>query len=169
MVRFGGMHGVFGSGSFFRWFERGDIKYLILDLLAEKPRHGYEIIKELEARFCGFYTPSAGSVYPTLQMLEDLGFVRSQEGEGKKTYEITDKGREELKEHQAKVGSIWDATEHWQSFRMHDLNDLFEELSDLKKVVRGKMRAHGLTAEKLKKIQKIISSAKNEILEVLKS
>jgi DNA-binding PadR family transcriptional regulator len=55
-------------------FEQGDLKYVILRLLAEKPRHGYEIIKELEDRFSGAYAPSAGTVYPTLTLLEDLGY-----------------------------------------------------------------------------------------------
>jgi DNA-binding PadR family transcriptional regulator len=53
-----------------RFFEKGDLKYVILDLLKDKPRHGYEIIRALEDRFHGF-TPSAGSVYPTLQLLDD--------------------------------------------------------------------------------------------------
>jgi len=171
MVRFGGFYGGFGGyGPFFRrWFEKGDIKYLILDLLTDKPRHGYEIIKELESRFCGFYTPSAGSVYPTLQMLEEMGLVKSKERDGKRIYEITDKGREDLKAHKEKVDSIWDHTETWESFRMHDLNDLFEEIADLKKMVRSKMRAHGFTQEKLKKIQKIILKAKEDIVAVLRS
>ena len=171
MVRFGGFYGGFGGiGPFFgRWFEKGDIKYLILDLLNDKPRHGYEIIKELESKFCGFYSPSPGSVYPTLQMLEEMGLVKSEERDGKRIYEITDKGKTELKQHKKKVDSLWDNMEHWESFHMHDLNDLFEELADLKKMVRMKMRAHGFTQEKLRKIQKIISKAKDEIITILKS
>jgi len=55
-----------------RLFEQGDLKYVILRLLEEKPRHGYEIIKDLEGRFGGSYAPSPGTVYPTLTMLEDL-------------------------------------------------------------------------------------------------
>ena len=55
-------------------FEQGDLKYVILHLLAEKPRHGYEVIKELEVRFAGSYAPSAGTVYPTLSLLEDMGY-----------------------------------------------------------------------------------------------
>ncbi len=51
-----------------RMFEKGDFKYILLDLLKEKPSHGYEIIRALEDRFHGFYVPSAGSVYPTLQL-----------------------------------------------------------------------------------------------------
>ncbi len=170
MVRFGSFYGG-GFGPFFKgqWFERGDMKYLILDLLSEKPRHGYEIIKQLEARFCGFYSPSPGSVYPTLQMLEDQGFVKSKEQDGKRTYEITEEGRQEVKKQKERVGSFRDRSERWKNFRMDDLNDLFEDLADLKKFVRMKMHAHGLTDEKMKRIRKIISHAKEEILDVLKT
>ena len=170
MVRFGVGFGGFGNPYFrFRWFERGHIKYVILDLLSEKPRHGYEIMKELEARSSGFYTPSAGSVYPTLQLLEDLELVKSHEANGRKVYEITEKGKQELKEQKEKVGNPWDRSERWQQFKMEDLNDLFEDLGDLKKFVRMRMQAHGMTPEKMKRIKKIISEAKEEILEVLKN
>ena len=81
-----------------RMFEKGDLKYVILDLLAEKPRHGYEVIRELEERFGGFYSPSPGAVYPTLQMLEDLGYVTSSQQDGKRTYEITEDGRKFIAE-----------------------------------------------------------------------
>ena len=171
MVRFGGFYSKFGGGfgPFFRGFERGDIKYLVLDLLMQKPRHGYEIIKELESRYCGFYTPSAGTVYPTLQMLEDLDLVKSNEQDGKRIFEITEKGKEELKNRKERVDSIWDQAEHWKSFKLEDLNDLFEDLAELKKFVRMKMHSRGLTAEKMKRIRKIVSQAREEILEVLKS
>ena len=92
-----------------RLFEQGDLKYVILRLLEEKPRHGYEIIKELESRFGGSYAPSPGTVYPTLTMLEDLGFARvvPEEG-GKKIYEITDEGRKHLAEHSTTVDDIFE-------------------------------------------------------------
>src|SRR5437773_2172688 len=73
-------------------FEAGEVKYVILRLLKEKPRHGYEIMKALEERMGGWYSPSAGTVYPTLQLLEDLGHVRVEESEGKKVYHITPAG-----------------------------------------------------------------------------
>ena len=168
MVRFGGFYRNF---RFYpgKWFERGDIKYLVLDLLKEKPMHGYEIMKELESRFYGFYAPSAGTVYPTLQMLEELDWVRSKDDGSKKIYEITDEGLAELKKERGKVDNLWEMTEGWEFCGMPDLNDLFEELGDLKKFVRMRMKARGLNAEKLKKIRKIITSAKDEILEVLKA
>lgn len=169
MVRFGGFYSGFGGGfgPFFR--EKGNLKYLILDLLADKPRHGYDIIKELESRYCGFYAPSPGTVYPTLQLLEDMGLVVSTQQDGKRTYEITQKGKEELKQRKERVDNMWDQAEAWKSHRMEDLNDLFEDLAELKKFVRMKMHARGLSAEKMKKIRKIIAQAKEDILAILKS
>ena len=92
-----------------RMFEQGDLRYVVLRLLEEKPRHGYEIIKALEERFGGTYAPSPGVVYPTLQLLEDLGYARIVPGDqGKKTYEITDAGRQYLGENRDTVDSIFD-------------------------------------------------------------
>ena len=102
-------------------------------------------------------------------MLEDLGFVKSKEQEGKKIYEITDEGRAELKQQKERISGFKERAERWKHFRMDDLNDLFEDLADLKKFVRMKMHARGLTDEKMRKIRKIISNAKEEILDVLRS
>jgi DNA-binding PadR family transcriptional regulator len=92
-----------------RMFEQGDLRYVILRLLEEKPRHGYEIIKALEERFNGAYAPSPGVVYPTLQLLEDQGYARVRPvEEGKKVYEITDAGRAYLAENRETVDSIFE-------------------------------------------------------------
>src|SRR5690349_24715819 len=91
-----------------RWFESGDMKYVILKLLKDKPRHGYEVMKELEERMHGCYSPSPGTVYPTLQWLEDEGLVKVQEVDGKKVYELTDQGRAFLDEHKDVVEEIFD-------------------------------------------------------------
>jgi len=72
---------------------RGDIKFLILAVLAEGPRHGYDIIAELEEKSNGRYRPSPGSVYPTLTMLEEGGFITGEQAEGKRVFTITDAGR----------------------------------------------------------------------------
>jgi DNA-binding PadR family transcriptional regulator len=82
-----------------RMFGHGHLKFVLLDLLQERPKHGYEMIKDLQDRSSGFYTPSAGAVYPTLQLLEDRGWVTSETVEGKKVYAITDDGRAALAEH----------------------------------------------------------------------
>jgi len=92
-----------------RMFEQGDLKYVILQLLSEKPRHGYEVIKALEERLGGAYSPSPGAVYPTLTMLEDLGYARATtEESGKKIYEITAEGRTYLEENKGAVDEIFD-------------------------------------------------------------
>ena len=72
---------------------RGDVRAAILTLLAEQPRHGYEIIKEIAERSGGFWRPSPGSVYPTLQLLADEGLVTSRDEGGKKLFELTEAGR----------------------------------------------------------------------------
>lgn len=95
-------HGPHGHGH--RFFGRGDLKFALLELLQERPMHGYEMMKALEQKSGGFYAPSAGSVYPTLQMLEDRGLVTVSEVEGKKVYTITDAGRAALTEHQREQG-----------------------------------------------------------------
>ena len=92
-----------------RIFEQGDLKYVILQLLEEKPRHGYDVIKELEERFAGTYSPSPGTVYPTLAMLEDMGYARARtEDGGRKIYEITDEGKAYLEENRGTVTDIFD-------------------------------------------------------------
>ncbi|WP_156911816.1 PadR family transcriptional regulator [Salibacterium aidingense] len=83
-----------------RFFKRGDIKIVLLKLLQEQPRHGYELIKVLEEKFKGFYSPSPGSVYPTLQMLEDQDLVNIIKEGRKKVYHLTEEGRSYLENHQ---------------------------------------------------------------------
>lgn len=74
---------------------RGDVRAAILALLAEGPLHGYQIIQDIEKRSNGAWKPSAGSVYPTLQLLADEGLIQAKEAAGRKTYSITDSGKEE--------------------------------------------------------------------------
>ncbi len=90
-----------------RMFEQGDLKFVILQLLADKPRHGYEIIKDLEERSGGRYSPSPGTVYPTLTLLEDMGYasVTPVDG-GKKVYAITDAGRAYLADNRSTVDDV---------------------------------------------------------------
>jgi DNA-binding PadR family transcriptional regulator len=98
-------------------FGHGDLKFVVLSLLAEKPRHGYEIIRELEDRFGGTYSPSPGTVYPTLSLLEDLGYATARAEEGnRKVFEITDEGRKYLEQNQSVVDDIFGRVEEMGSF-----------------------------------------------------
>ncbi len=114
-------HG-WGGGSF--QARRGDIRPILLGVLAERPMHGYEIIRYLEDRSHGLWRPSPGSVYPTLQLLEEEELVRSHDEGGKKIYELTDRGRDEAKAAQS--------TDHFERGREH-----FERLGEIYAVIAG--------------------------------
>jgi DNA-binding PadR family transcriptional regulator len=90
------MHEIFGPlREGFAAVRRGKVRPLILAVLHDRPMHGYQVIQELEARTGGRWRPSAGTIYPTLQLLEDEGMVRTEEADGRKVYVLTDAGREE--------------------------------------------------------------------------
>jgi DNA-binding PadR family transcriptional regulator len=90
----GHRHGHGRGGRIGRFLEHGDLRFVVLALIETQPRHGYELIRELEDRTGGAYRPSPGVIYPTLSMLEDEGFVRPAAAEGgRKLYEITEEGR----------------------------------------------------------------------------
>jgi DNA-binding PadR family transcriptional regulator len=148
-------------------FYKGDLKYVILDLLKDKPSHGYEIIRELESRFQGFYTPSAGSVYPTLQMLEDMGYVQSAEQDGKKIYTITEEGRKFLAEQTGAIDKIKEQMEDWWNFEgRQDIQDIYEDLRRIGFSIRAEARR--MAPEKLVKIKDIIGKSFNDIEKVIR-
>ena len=91
-----------------QWFDSGDMKYVILKLLRDRPMHGYEVMKALEEETQGCYRPSPGTVYPTLQWLEDEGLVEAEDKDGKKVYHITDAGLDFLDENETTVEDIFD-------------------------------------------------------------
>jgi DNA-binding PadR family transcriptional regulator len=90
-----------------RFFEAGEIRLAILSLLAEGPKHGYQLMKEMSERSGGTYRASAGSVYPTLQQLEDEGMVRADTQNGRRVYHLTAAGRRELANDPEGVRRIW--------------------------------------------------------------
>ncbi len=101
----GRRHG--GPGRPGRFFEHGDLRLVALHLIAEKPRHGYEIIKEIEEQSGGAYTPSAGAVYPTLTLLQELGQLTVADGpDGRKLHTITDEGAAALVANRKTVDAV---------------------------------------------------------------
>lgn len=108
-------------------FRHGAMRLYLLKLLDEQPRHGYEVISLLEDRFLGFYSPSAGTVYPRLAKLESEGLVEHEEAEGRKVYRLTAAGREELAQHLDELRSLE--------------ADLTKSVTDLAKDVRSEVRS----------------------------
>ena len=91
-----------------RFFEHGALRFVVLALIAEKPAHGYELIKQIEDKVGGAYTPSAGVVYPTLTLLEETGLIEVAAAEGnKKLYAITEAGRETIAANRAQVDAMF--------------------------------------------------------------
>ena len=112
---FGGWDGLRGGGrrGGGRMFGHGDLKLLLLALIEQQPRHGYELIRMIEEMFHGQYTPSPGAIYPTLAMLEDMGYASVENEAGnRKLYAITDEGRAFLDENRAAVDAATARTEH---------------------------------------------------------
>jgi DNA-binding PadR family transcriptional regulator len=99
---------------------------VILDLVNEQPRHGYDIIRALEEQFEGLYSPSPGTVYPTLSLLEDQGFIVSDQQEGKKVYRTTEAGQAEVAKHADTLRAIRDRI---------GARPVFESLGDVRPIV----------------------------------
>ena len=149
-------------------FEKGDLKYVILDLLKDRPAHGYEVMRELEGRFRGLYSPSPGSVYPTLQMLEDLGYVAATQQDGKKVYEITDEGRGFLEENRRSVENIWSRVGGgWDPEVAAGLHEMKHEMMGLGRLSGREMHEGRLDEEKLRRIREVVARAAREIEGIL--
>jgi DNA-binding PadR family transcriptional regulator len=152
-------------------FEQGDLKYVILQLLDEKPRHGYEIIKALEERFGGMYSPSAGTVYPTLTLLEDLGYARvNVEDGGKKVYAITDEGRAYLAQNKSAVDDIFERiSELGATFLSDGMMDVNRAIKDVARATyRGAPRVFR-DKEAVARIKEALDRAAREIEEIVRA
>ncbi len=164
-----GPGGPFGSGNEGgRFFGRGDMKFVLLELLQERPMHGYEMIKALEEKTGGFYTPSPGSIYPTLQMLEDGGMVTSAEVEGKKVYTITDAGRASLAERHSNQEGF--AGPPWMRWRGHGGHGPKPEMQALRSEVAETARLLAIAGrmalqdpEKLARLRSVIERTRSEL------
>jgi len=165
-----GPFGPMGEGQ--RFFGRGDVKFALLELLQERPMHGYEMMKALEEKSGGFYTPSPGSIYPTLQMLEDRGLVSVQEVEGKKVYSITDAGRAMLAERQKNdedfAGPPW---RRWHERSGHraapEMQALRSEASELVRLFAIAGRVSLQDPERLARLRSIIEQTRKELTDMI--
>ena len=143
------------KGEFMR-MRRGDIKFHLLEILKETPRHGYEIISELEKQ-SGGYRPSPGSVYPTLQMLEEGGFLTGEQIDGKKVYTITEEGLKLLEERGAKPFEA--------NPKMARAFEMRKSLMKLGAAVMDGMRDSD--EETVKKIDEIVNKARRDVYSIL--
>ena len=115
-------------------FGRGDLKFMVLRVLAERPMHGYDVMRALESESRGCYRASPGSIYPTLQMLEDEGYLSAAKEGGKKVYTVTPEGHAFLGENEERVEKIYerihDATDRFFGQDMENLMSAFSKLAE---------------------------------------
>lgn len=149
-------------------FESGEMKFVILRLLKEKPRHGYEVIRALEEKLGGVYTPSAGTVYPTLQLLEDEGYVRVVETDGKKVYHVTPEGERYLEEHGDLLDEILDRVrETVRQFTGGGVGEVQEAFARLAGITFKRAWRRGPDDPALKRVAEILRKAAEEIEQAL--
>lgn len=131
-------------------FKHGRLRLYLLKLLDESPRHGYDVIRDLEDRFMGLYSPSAGTVYPRLSRLEEEGLVEHSEADGRKTFSITEAGRAELRDRHSELadlekeiaGSVRDLANEIRSDVRSSVQDLRAGLKSAARDVRRETRHH---------------------------
>lgn len=166
---FGSAHGFFHRhsrpGGRRRMFEQGDLRFVVLKLISEKPSHGYEIIKAIEERVGGAYAPSPGIIYPTLTLLEEMGAIRVQDTEGpRKLYAITPDGEDLLRQNQASVEAIFG--------RMADIHaqqgggpapQIVRAMENLRTALKLRLAQGSLNAEQIETIARCLDEAARSI------
>jgi len=151
---------MFGWGTAGPRVRRGDVRAAILALLAERPMHGYEMIQELEARSGGMWRPSAGSIYPTLQLLEDEGLIRSEPGGDRRRFSLTDAGRKAVDEREGPPP--WEAAGHGPGGHGGQLREAGFQ------VAAAVMHAASTgSEEQVAKVREILVDARRRIYDVL--
>ncbi|WP_296001280.1 PadR family transcriptional regulator [Rugamonas sp.] len=148
-----------GGGRGPKMFDAGAMRYVVLQMIAEKPRHGYEIIKELEQRSGGSYTPSPGAIYPLLSMLLDMGHVSATADGNKKLHTITPEGEAFLAENRQFVDAILARMSEPGDAR----DDLRAVMHELKNAVISKARDGNPDAGRLDQIRAILRRATAEV------
>ena len=148
-----------------RMFGSGELRLVLLALVAEAPRHGYELIKAIEELSGGNYAPSPGVVYPTLNLLTDEGLIAEQAGEGaRKSFAVTEAGRQEL---DARVDEFEAIVERLKALaeerERHNAPPLKRAMANLFMAVRARMAAGELDREVLHKIADVLDEAARKI------
>jgi DNA-binding PadR family transcriptional regulator len=149
--------------------ERGTVRWLVLDAIADRARHGYEVIQVIAERSGGAYKPSPGVVYPTLQMLEEMGHVRSTTRDERKVYEITADGKRELAEHADDVREFYRGDDDPADWRRNagDVSRLMSRVARLMAMFKFALRRGTLRPSTMRKIRTILDDALSKIEDLL--
>lgn len=147
-----------------RLFEQGELRFVILSYIAEKPAHGYEIMKGIAEQMGGAYAPSAGVIYPTLSQLEDEGLATVVAEGGKKLYTITDAGRKELEANRERIESLLKRIrEVGEAFGSGRTPQIMRAIHNFKLALKLRVGRGDLTPEQIGKLAAIIDAAAREV------
>jgi DNA-binding PadR family transcriptional regulator len=159
-----GRHGGGFGGREARMFDSGELRLVILALIAEKPRHGYEIIKALGERVGGDYSPSPGVVYPTLTMLEDMGYASvNQDAANRKDYTLTPEGEKFLGDNKAQVDAIFARLDGVNKAASSGMGSVVRAMLNLRATTRLRLHDRGATAEQIQAITDALDAAAKAI------
>jgi DNA-binding PadR family transcriptional regulator len=144
-----------------RMFEQGDLRWVVLRLVSDQPRHGYELIKAIEDLVGGGYSPSPGVIYPTLTLLEELGYVSVAPAEGgRKLFTITEVGTEQLAAHRASVEALFERMAGIRQRRAGAYPPpLARALENLSAAIRLKVEAAPLSDDQVRAVAEVLDAA----------
>lgn len=157
-----GRHGGWGPGR----IERGALRFVLLDALRSGPRHGYELIKEIEERTHGRYVPSAGAIYPTLQHLAHRGLIGAAEEGDRRVYSLTEAGQAKLEAIRERVEAFWaHFAEAPSPASRHEVEFLGEELEDLSRTIWNGLREtiRRDDREMIRRVRRAVEQCQEEI------
>ena len=164
--RHGHRHGGFRSRDSERVFEHGDLRLVVMALLAEKPRYGYEIIKELEERVGGGYTPSPGVVYPTLTLLEEVGHATvTDEHNGRRLYTLSTEGLAFFEANRAVADAILSRVAQASASRRGPPNSVLRAMENLGVAIRLRLKGRVASDEQIRVIAAAIDAAAKAVEE----
>ena len=148
---------------------RGEARYILLDALRDGPKHGYEIIKTLEEKSGGRYAPSPGTVYPTMQFLEDQGLVQAGQETERRVYGLTEAGRADLEAHAEEVADFWARFAGPAPTSRPELGFLRDDLDDLERTVWGGLRdvAGRDDPETIRSVRQALTRCREEVRAVI--
>ncbi|WP_158823735.1 PadR family transcriptional regulator [Granulicella sp. S156] len=162
----GGFGRGFGGGRE-RLFDAGDIKLVILKLLSEQPSYGYQLIKTMEERLSGGYTPSAGVIYPTLILLEEEGLAAATSENNKKVYSVTPEGTQYLETHKERIEQLFERLEETgRGFERGRSPEILKAFGNLRNSAVARLSRASVTPEQIRKIKEAIDAAAKSIDEL---
>lgn len=154
-----------GRGSRRRLFDAGELRLVLLRLIAERPRHGYDLITALEAMTGGSYAPSPGIIYPTLTLLQDMGLIAEEKAEGpRKIFAVTEEGRAHLVEAEARAEAVFARLSALaaEQDRPEDM-PVRRAMENLKSVLRNQLMGREPTPETVNAIVEILDDSARRI------